>query len=78
MELKFGTGVNSEALISNSSKKIRYKDVEGEKGHFLRKTEIFAQALLDKFHQSTRIVETVLAQQGENLWRAQYALPPPE
>ena len=25
MELKFGKGINSEALISNSSQKIRYK-----------------------------------------------------
>ena len=31
MELKFGTGVNSEALISNSSQKIQYKYVLKEK-----------------------------------------------
>ena len=31
MQLKFGTGVNSEALISNSSQKIRYKYVFKEK-----------------------------------------------
>ena len=31
MELKFGTGVNSEAMISNSSQKIRYKYVLKEK-----------------------------------------------
>ena len=31
MELKFGTGVNSEALISNSSQTIRYKHVLKEK-----------------------------------------------
>ena len=30
-ELKFGTGVNSEALVSNSSQKIRYKYVLKEK-----------------------------------------------
>ena len=49
MELKFGTGVNSEALISNSSQKIQYKYVLKEKkAIFLRKIEIFAQALLDK------------------------------
>ena len=48
MELKFGTGVNSEALISNSSQKIRYKYVLKEKRPFLRKTKIFAQALFDK------------------------------
>ena len=49
IELKFGTGVNSEALISNSSQKIQYEYVlKKKKCHFLRKTEIFAQALLDK------------------------------
>ena len=49
MELKFGTGVNSEAMISNSSQKNQYKYVLKEKkAIFLRKTEIFAQALLDK------------------------------
>ena len=49
MELNFGTGVNSEALISNSSQKIRYKYVLKEKkAIFLPKNEIFAQALLDK------------------------------
>ena len=31
MKLKFGIGVNSEALISNSSQKIRYKYVLKEK-----------------------------------------------
>ena len=31
MKLKFGTGVNTEALISNSSQKIRYKYVLKEK-----------------------------------------------
>ena len=31
MELKFGTGVNSQALISNSSQKLRYKYVLKEK-----------------------------------------------
>ena len=31
VELKFGTGVNSEALISNSSQKIQYKYVLKEK-----------------------------------------------
>ena len=31
MELKFGTRFNSEALISNSSQKIRYKYVLKEK-----------------------------------------------
>ena len=50
MELKFGTGVNSEALISNSSQKknpilVRF---EGEKCDFLRKTEIFAKRSLTK------------------------------
>ena len=49
MELKLGTGVNSEALISNSSKKIRYKYVLMEKkAIFYEKTEIFAQVPLDK------------------------------
>ena len=47
-ELKFGTRVSSEALISNSSQKIRYKYVLKEKMRFFTKTEIFAQALLDK------------------------------
>ena len=42
-------GVNSEALISNRSKKIWYElRFEGEKCLFLRKTDIFAQALLEK------------------------------
>ena len=41
--------VNSEALISNSSQKIWYKYILKEKNAiFLRKTEIFAQAILDK------------------------------
>ena len=31
IELKFGTGVNSEVLISNSKQKIRYKYVLKEK-----------------------------------------------
>ena len=49
MELKFGTGVNSKALISNSSKKIRYKNVLKEKkAIFCEKIETFAQVLLDK------------------------------
>ena len=49
VELKFGTGVNSEALISNSTQKFLYKYVLKEKkAIFLRKTEIFAQVLLDK------------------------------
>ena len=49
VELKFGTGVNSEALISNSSQKIRYKYVLKEiNAIFYKKTEIFVQALLDK------------------------------
>ena len=49
IELKFGTGVISEALISNSRQKIRYKYILKEKNWiFLRKTENFAQALLDK------------------------------
>ena len=49
MELKFGTGVNSEALISNSSQRIRYKYVLKEKkAIFYKKTENFAQGLLDK------------------------------
>ena len=48
MELKFGTGVDSEALISNASQKIRYKYVLKEKNAiFVRKTKIYAQALLD-------------------------------
>ena len=46
--VQFGTGVNSEALISNSSQKIRYKYVLKEENAILTKTEIFAQALLDK------------------------------
>ena len=37
VELKFGTGINSEALISNSSQKIRYKYVLKEKRAFLKK-----------------------------------------
>ena len=41
--------VISEELISNLSQKIRYKYVLKEKkANFLRKTEFFAQALLDK------------------------------
>ena len=49
IKLKFGTRVNSEALISNSSQKARYKYVLKEKNAiFLRKTENFAQAHLDK------------------------------
>ena len=41
--------VNSEAPISTSSQKIRYEYVLKEKNVvFLRKTEDFAQALLDK------------------------------
>ena len=47
MELKFGTGVNSEALISNSSQKIRYNYVLKEKkAIFYEKTEIFAHIKL--------------------------------
>ena len=49
MELKFGTWVNSEALISKSSQKTRYKYfLKEKKAILLRKTEILAQALLDK------------------------------
>ena len=49
MELKFDTGVISEALISNSRQKIRYKyDFKEKIAIFLLKTEIFAQALLEK------------------------------
>ena len=49
MELKFGRGVKSEAEISNSSQKIRYKCVLNEKkAIILRRTDIFAQVLLDK------------------------------
>ena len=48
MNLKFGTGVNSEALISNSCQKVRYKYVLKEKKAIFTKTEIFAQVLFDK------------------------------
>ena len=49
IELKFGRGVNSEALISNSSQKIRYNYVLRKKDAILlRKTENFAQVLLEK------------------------------
>ena len=50
MELKFGTGVNSEALISNLSQKIRYKYVLKEKNaiFFYEKLKFLPQALLDK------------------------------
>ena len=49
MELKSGTVVNSEVLISNSSKKNQIQTrFEGEKDHFLQKTDVFAQVLLDK------------------------------
>ena len=37
MELKFGTGVNSEALISHSSQKIRHNYVLKEKRPFFTK-----------------------------------------
>ena len=49
MELKLGTGVNSDALISNSSQTIPNKSILKEKNAIiLQKTGIFAQALLDK------------------------------
>ena len=48
IELKFGTGVNSDTLILNSSQKFRYKYILKEINAILRKTEIFLQALLDK------------------------------
>ena len=49
MELKLGTGVNSDALISNSRQTIPNKSILKEKNAIiLQKTEIFAQALLDK------------------------------
>ena len=47
---EIGTGVNSEALISNSSQKIRYNyGLEEKKAIFYKKKfEIFTQALLDR------------------------------
>ena len=37
IELKFGTGTNSEALISNSNQKVRYKYILKEKMPFFTK-----------------------------------------
>ena len=49
VELKFGTGVNSEALISNSIKKIRYKYVLKEKNAiFYEKVKFLPKRSLTK------------------------------
>ena len=49
MELKFGTGVNSEALISNSGQKIRYKYVLKEKRpSFTKKLKFLPKCSLTK------------------------------
>ena len=49
IELKFGTGVNSEALISNSRQQIRYKHVLKEKNEiFYEKLKIFPKRSLTK------------------------------
>ena len=49
MELKFGTGANSEALISNSSQKIRYNYVLKErKAIFYDKLKFFPKLSLSK------------------------------
>ena len=49
MNLKFGTGVNSETLISNSSQKIRYKHVlKKKRPSFLRKLKFLPKHSLTK------------------------------
>ena len=60
VELKFGTGVNSEALISNSSQNIWYKYVLKEKNAILyEKTEDFAQMLLDESGAMATLLDIV-------------------